>query len=837
VSALDCRDEQRRGKVRRENLNGLDYLEVSDDQRTLTVFFLGKAPDEIAEANVVIEGGRRVRGIKVVWIGITRQDDPELDDCMQVLVDKIGDFSTYTLRLAELDGEGRPADEPFHGFDPRYDRLPFSFKVGCPSDFDCAVEDSCPPIERPEPAIDYLAKDYSSFRRLMLDRLSLVAPEWRERNPADLGIALVELLAYVGDSLSYFQDAVATEAYLGTARRRVSVRRHLRLVDYRLHEGCNARAWVCVDTDTDLAVDPQELVFLAGEDDATAEPFEPVGTDTIELVAAHSRIRFWTWGDRDCCLELGATAATLRDEWVEPPEPEDEGGGPVQTYQQAKPSEDGERERRLRLTAGDVLVVEEVLGPRTGVEGDADRSHRHAVLLTRVTQGVDELYGQPVVDVEWAAADALPFSLCISSTKPDCTPVDDVSVACGNIFLVEHGRRVGPDELGTVPTVEVPGGCDCAGRPAEPSVVAGRFEPPALARSPVTFSEPLGELVSASSAIAQDARRAVPRVVLQGTPASPHPATEDWSPALDLLAASPADRSFVVEVDDQEIARVRFGDGERGRLPSPGESFVARYRVGNGTRGNVGAERISRLVFLGETVEGASMRVSNPLPAVGGTDPEPVADAKLLGPSAFRAELRRAVTADDYARLAECDDARLQRAAASLEWTGSWYEARVAVDPLGTEEPDAGLLGDVGARLERYRRIGHDVAVVPATYVPLDLALTVCVFEGFLRAHVELAARDVLSTRRLPDGRLGLFHPDNESFGREVALSTIVAAVQAVAGVESVIVTRLQRLDEPPAGELEQGFLRLGRAEIARLDNDPSFRERGRLTLDVRGGR
>ena len=54
------------------------------------------------------------------------------------------------------------------------------------------------------------------------------------------------MLAYVGDHLSYQQDAVATEAYLGTARRRVSVRRHARLVDYHMHDGCNARAWVQV---------------------------------------------------------------------------------------------------------------------------------------------------------------------------------------------------------------------------------------------------------------------------------------------------------------------------------------------------------------------------------------------------------------------------------------------------------------------------------------------------------------------------------------------------------------------------------------------------------------
>ena len=83
-------------------------------------------------------------------------------------------------------------------------------------------------------------------------------PDWQERHVPDLGITLVELLAYVGDYLSYYQDAVATEAYLDTARQRISVRRHARLVDYRLHEGCNARAWVLrLDNDSDLPDCPQ----------------------------------------------------------------------------------------------------------------------------------------------------------------------------------------------------------------------------------------------------------------------------------------------------------------------------------------------------------------------------------------------------------------------------------------------------------------------------------------------------------------------------------------------------------------------------------------------------
>ncbi len=138
---------------------------------------------------------------------------------------------------------------PPAGIDPALAQIEFSFKVDCPSDFDCQSADDCVPEPAAAPVIDYLARDYTSFRRLMLDRLAALMPNWRERNPADLWVTLVEAVAFRGDELSYYQDAVATEAYLGTARQRVSVRRHTRLLDYAFHDGCNARAWIAFEAD------------------------------------------------------------------------------------------------------------------------------------------------------------------------------------------------------------------------------------------------------------------------------------------------------------------------------------------------------------------------------------------------------------------------------------------------------------------------------------------------------------------------------------------------------------------------------------------------------------
>jgi hypothetical protein len=89
----------------------------------------------------------------------------------------------------------------------------------------------------------------------------------------------------------------------------------------------------------------------------------------------------------------------------------------------------------------------------------------------------------------------------------------------------------------------------------------------------------------------------------------------------------------------------------------------------------------------------------------------------------------------------------------------------------------------------------------------------------------------------LPEGRLGLFHPDRFSFGQTVYLSPLIAAAQAVAGVASVEATVFQRFGIPSPAGLSDGLLRFDRLEIARLDNDPSFPEHGEFRLTLLDGK
>ena len=331
----------------------------------------------------MLSGGRRIRDVKIQTVRVNRQADPTLDDYLEIRVNKPGDFSDYTLSLVNV-VDGQPTNEPMDGFDPRYSRVTFSFKASCPTDLDCKPSCTCPPPARPQPDIDYLAKDYESFRQLILDRLALTMPAWQETHAPDLGITLVELLAYVGDYLSYYQDAVATEAYLGTARQRISVRRHARLVDYLMHDGCNARAWLTIWTDADKQFDPAQIYFVTPYPGAPIDrhlltPTDLLGVDastlrSLRAVVLDRRVADHRPGGAlaDVVLHLGRLRV-LPGGWRDVRDADRTAGCEFR------------RSAALKLKVGDILIFEEVIGPKTGQPSDADPSHRQAVRLTKVT--------------------------------------------------------------------------------------------------------------------------------------------------------------------------------------------------------------------------------------------------------------------------------------------------------------------------------------------------------------------------------------------------------------------------------------------------------------------
>jgi hypothetical protein len=817
ATTFACDNQQRHQLVGLHPVvNGIDYLEVlhhdappgSPEQQTLLVHCFKPIPLLTAN-NVRLVGGVRITDVQVVWAhranalpaGLVPPAEqafysglPNPNRILVVRTDQPGDFSDYELFIRASAG----SDNPPANFDLILSQIHFNFKVECPTDLDCEPVDECPPETLPSPRINYLAKDYASFRQLMLDRLAVTMPDWTERNPVDFGIAMVELMAYAGDYLSYYQDAVGTEAYLDTARQRASVRRHAKLLDYHMHEGVNSRAWVHLAvtslSDADGFPLPAGTTLLT-EVNAERGSMAPASFGTtltadaqvyetmhsVTLRATHNQIDFYTWGDDRCCLPRGATRATLLGSTAD-----------------------------LQLAEGDLLLFEEVVGPDTGEPGDADTSHRHVVRLCAEPQErVDTLTNDTVLEIAWDIEDALPFPLCVGPVPDGEGGLRPIAVARGNIVLADAGQTV-------------------TGRSPLPALApaSGGFRP-LLPDAGITFGVPFDPVAArsapASKALSQDPREALPAIRLTDE-------DENWLPQPDLLDSDPFDAHFVAEIDDERRVTVRFGDGALGKKPTPGNTFTATYRLGNGRATHVGAESLAHVVT---TLTGIT-NVRNPMPSAGGIDPESTKEVKLYAPQAFRIQ-ERAVTPADYAAMAE-RHAEVAKAQATLRWTGSWHTMFVTIDRRAGRPVDADFEEEIQNHLERFRLAGHDVEIEPPIFVPLDIALRVCVDPDVFRNDILLALMDVFSSGVRRNGRLGFFHPDNFTFGQTVFLSRIIATAMDVPGVNWVEPQRFQRWGKTPNGELEASRMTMARLEIARLDNDPSRPENGRIAFKMEGG-
>ena len=480
--------------------------------------------------------------------------------------------------------------------------------------------------------IDYLAKDYTSFRQTFFDVLSQRIPAWTERHAADELVAVAEVLAYSADYLSAYQDAVATEAYLTTARLRTSVRRHARFLDYRLLEGCASRVLLAFEVNEDPvginagmrvtgkvadASDPSPYIsarFMS----ADAQIFETL--EPAVLYVALNRMEIQADADRAIqVLPAGSTRAILR------------GAYPM-------------------LRNGALLVLEEEA-----------RGRRHAVRLSAdpllVTIGASEIGTR----ITWHDADATPFDLIVAARDEGGKQRNDVTVVRANIVPAQQGTPV-TDEVFTF----------------QPQMSSARLRAGNLLCA-VPYDAQVQSALPATALFALDPAAALPQIILRGRePGSVY--ADIWRVRRDLLESSPFARHFVVEIENDRTVTLRFGDDVHGRRPVSGTEFHPEFHVGAGEGSEVGADVLGSIILDDHTgPDQRIMRVRNPLPASGGVDPEDLESARRDAPGSLspaatlrysrrlrdRGEERRPRRQRDHGEMVEWKQSRYLRLRAS----------------------------------------------------------------------------------------------------------------------------------------------------------------------------
>jgi hypothetical protein len=794
-------------------LNGIDFVEiVTADQTQLRVHFLNTVTVQGTLAStkpVTITGGESIPTVPVLPIAATDWGtDAEGRPTLLLHTPICGDFSTYRLSINAT------------ALDPYYAHIAFTFKAGCPSDLDCEPPETCiePP---PGPVLDYLAKDFASFRAALLDYSTRAYPEWVERDEPDLGMMLLELFAAVGDDLSYTQDRIAAEGNFATATQRRSIVRHARLVDYEPRPATSARTLVQVDVATPnvptgllvgaVQPDGEELTFELGlglvEPDTGELRADPLWVDPRwnrydhSVVPPTARITPYLWDDTQACLHAGATEV-----WVH-------------GHEFAFPVGDPQLG-----TTGLAILID------TAAPTVADPPTREIVHLTAAIEELDPLYNVAITHLIWDATEALTADHALARTE-----------LAGNLVPATQGPRhtetfvIDPDPdradapLAAVARTGPDAGCGDASPLHLHTLAQGRL-----------------------AWLADDDGTVTPEIFVEQRPIERGDLPHAWRWRRSLLDADPFETAYTVdpvhyrdirvehprglpwfEYDSDDADSVRFGDGTFGDRPSIGTTFDATYRVTAGAAGNVAADTITNVPHA---LSGVLLSATNPFVATGGADEESIEQVRASAPYAFRARQFRAVRAEDFDSTAE-ELAWVIDAGTSVRWTGSWLTVFTTAQPSGRELPTLDEHSRLIALLNRRRIAGYEVYTPDPHYVGLDLIVIVCAQPWALRGEVEAAIAVELGTGVRPDGTPAFFAPGRLRFGTPLERSELEAAIQRAVGVDGVVQIRYRRRGYTTLFVTMPESVTVGRDQIIRVDNDPSEPDHGSLRIVVEGGK
>ena len=250
-----------------------------------------------------------------------------------------------------------------------------------------------------------------------------------------------------------------------------------------------------------------------------------------------------------------------------------------------------------------------------------------------------------------------------------------------------------------------------------------------------------------------------------------------WQEVDSFAGHGPREQVYVTSTGADGRVRVTFGDGVHGaRLPTGAENVRAHYRVGIGSAGDVAAGQVTQLTTKPLGVSA----VTNPLPAVGGANPDDATQFRSGVPLSVTA-LDRLVGVPDYADFARAR-AGIGRASAARLFDGTRQIVHVTVAGAGDIPltSDSDLVADLLASLSAFGDPQLPVAVAVREEVLLVIVASIRVDALHSWELVEPQVRGALAAR------LGFAARD---LGQPAYRSEVISAVQAVPGVDYVNVT------------------------------------------------
>lgn len=297
---------------------------------------------------------------------------------------------------------------------------------------------------------------------------------------------------------------------------------------------------------------------------------------------------------------------------------------------------------------------------------------------------------------------------------------------------------------------------------------------------------------------------------------------DEWTLRESLAFSRESQKDYAIDIDENDVATILFGDGAFGAIPTSGSTITVTYRVGGGLKGNVAADSIVTVADAPQiTLLGG--KVTNPEPATGGAERETIEHAVMHAPAVYRS-LKRAVTAADYKELA-------------LRFTGvgkvraeatNWNIVTLFVAPQGGGQVSDILRSNLISYFEDKRPLSTIIEIEDVDYVRIYVTADVTIASYYSREDIKEQVKSAA-------GSLLAF--DNVDFGTPIYLSKFYEAIESIAGIEFVNITQFEREETVVAGTPHvesSGKIVISSSEIPIVPDDASYS--GGINVNVTGG-
>ena len=257
-----------------------------------------------------------------------------------------------------------------------------------------------------------------------------------------------------------------------------------------------------------------------------------------------------------------------------------------------------------------------------------------------------------------------------------------------------------------------------------------------------------------------------------------------WEEVATLYGTGSNDEVFVTRVADDSTLTMEFGDGVTGsRLPTGLANIVANYRKGVGLAGRVGANTLTSLLDKANGVK----RVTNPLAADGGADPQALDDARTNAPATVRT-FGLAVSLEDFEDVA-LETGEIAKANATWIWTGLQKAIYLTVSAQNGEKLSPDGIQALWNTLLTHRDPNHQLFIGNFARVPITLTANLMVDPRYSAPVVQAAAFSAL---------VEALSFDQLMFAEAIHLSAIYGVLQSVDGVTAVDITDLNLKSQDP---------------------------------------